>query len=158
MKVPCSVTVAGPLAVLRSGHGTCSPATVPAWPDWHHRWSRGGCCLADIERKEPVIGGQRQEEIAVSRFIVHEPGSYLLSAEAPAGHEISILIDGADVGIGRSSYVGPWSRRDIDGKRDLARGAVVTTMPEDAQLIVRSLPGQETVYDSHGGSRTSGPD
>jgi hypothetical protein len=93
----------------------------------------------------------------MSRFIVQQSGSYLLWAKAPTGHEIQILIDGADVGIARESYVGPWSRRDIDAERDLAEGVVVTTMPEDARLTVRSLPGMATVYDSHGGDCTSGP-
>jgi hypothetical protein len=39
----------------------------------------------------------------MSSFIVQEPGSYLLWAEAPTGHTIKILIDGSDVGIVRES-------------------------------------------------------
>ena len=80
----------------------------------------------------------------MSTFIVQEPGSYLLQAKAPAGHKIQILIDGADVGISRESYVGPWSRRDISAERELAPGTVVTTVPEDARLTVCSLPGTAT--------------
>jgi hypothetical protein len=119
---------ARPPVMLRSGHAIGPPGAALL---------AGRCRLADREREKPAAIGKR---LTMSRFIVQEPGPYLLWAGAPTGRKIQILINGADVGIVRESYVGPWSQRDIDAERDLATGVAVTTMPEDARLIDGAFP------------------
>lgn len=84
----------------------------------------------------------------MSKHVIKESGQYLLWAKAASGPEIGILIDGADVGLHGSSHVGHESRCDVSGERELTEGTEVSTVPEDAQLIIRRLDDPEPVYDS----------
>lgn len=82
-----------------------------------------------------------------SRFIVQDRDRYLLWAAA-TGHEVRILINGADVGLSCRSDLGPFSDPKVEGERELSEGDVVTTAPGNARLIVRRLADGRKVYDS----------
>lgn len=78
---------------------------------------------------KPAIGEAWQKEAMMSsRFIVQNPGGYLLWAAA-TGHQVGILVNGADVGFNCRSDMGPFSDPHVAGERELCGGDEVTTVP-----------------------------
>jgi len=89
----------------------------------------------------------------MNRYVVPHAGQYRLWASDPGRRMIRILVNGVpDPARTASSTLGPvWGDATLDLELDLAEGAVVTTSPEDAVLIVRmcGVDG-EIVYETGG--------
>lgn len=74
----------------------------------------------------------------MNRFVIPQAGQYGVWASDPGRREIRVLIDGVpDPARTAESNLGPtFGDATLELELDLAEGAVITTSPEDAPLIV----------------------
>ncbi|HEY6429779.1 MAG TPA: hypothetical protein VIX84_21330, partial [Acidimicrobiales bacterium] len=74
-----------------------------------------------------------------SEFIIPEDGEYLVRTYDPSRRRSAVLVDGALLNEESSNL--PDGKPEVNIAPKLASGAVITTEPADAPLVIRKLDG-----------------